>query len=454
MAKKKETYPKEADLLESWKEIAEYLGRDIKTCQRWEIKLGLPIHRLEGSPRSRVFAYRHELDAWFKKKFTNSIDQSKQKRRNFTKLKSALALAGIMIAAAVVFLLIKINENSKEIADFRIEGSKLIFLNSKKRTIAEFDTKFNNLQLESHYKSYADDRYFTHEANFLPLTVRKDLDQSGKKEFLFAVYTNEHTRSDKLFCFSPTGEMIWEYKAGKIQKFGGKIFPDDYRILGIGAEDLNQDGKLEIVILSNHLNSFPSQMILLDCNGSKIGEYWNSGHLTDYCFFDINNDGIKEIILTGQNEEYQKPCSIILDYNYIDGFSPQDNYQYRCDDYTFSREKYYLLLPVEAARNLVKDKIAPIRIEYSAKDPDQFLTFKNLIVYHLDHQMHLNDIELIRRAYFDLRKYQREGTITKNSDQIIVELMEEGALYYNGRSWISEPTMTEFWISGKPATEN
>lgn len=454
MAKTKETYPKEADLLESWKEISEYLNRDIKTCQRWEIKFGLPIHRLEGSPRSRVFAYRHELDTWFKEKFTNSIAPSKQKRRNFSTIKSALALAGIIIAAAVVTLLIKINENSKEIADFRIEGSKLIFLNNKKRPIAEFDTNFDNLQLESHYKSYADNRYFTHEANFLPLMVRKDLDQNGKKEFLFAVYTTEHTRSDKLFCFSPTGEMIWEFKAGKMQKFGGKFYPDDYRILGIGAEDLNQDGKFEIIVLANHLNSFPSQMILLDYEGRQIGEYWNSGHLTDYCFFDINNDGTKEIILTGQNEEYQKPCSLILDLNHIEGFSPQDNYQYRCDDHTFSREKYYLLLPVETARNLVKDKIAPIRIDYSAKDPEQFLTFKNLIVYHLDHRMHLNNIELIRRAYLDLRKYQREGTIAKTSSQIIADLMEEGALYYSGRNWVSEPTMTEFWMRENAVGEN
>jgi len=454
MAKTKETYPKEADLLESWKEISKYLNRDIKTCQRWEIKFGLPIHRLEGSPRSRVFAYRHELDTWFKGKFTNSLDQSKQKRSNFNKIKSALALAGIIIAAAVVTLLIKINENSKEIADFRIEGSKLIFLNNKKRPIAEFDTNFDNLQLESHYKSYADNRYFTHEANFLPLMVRKDLDQNGKKEFLFAVYTIEHTRSDKLFCFSPTGEMIWEFKAGKMQKFGGEIYPDDYRILGIGAEDLNQDGKLEIIVLANHLNSFPSQMILLDYEGRKIGEYWNSGHLTDYSFYDINDDGTKEIILTGQNEEYRKPCSIVLDLNYISGCSPQDNYQYRCEDYTFSREKYYLLLPIEAARNLVMDKIAPIRIDYSNEDPSEFLSFKNLITYYFDSNMFLKKIDLIRRAHLDLRKYQRKGTISKNSDQIIAELLEEGALYFNGRTWVSEPTTTEFWISGKPVIEN
>jgi len=54
----------EGQLLESWKAISAFLGRDLRTCQRWERELGLPIHRLDGSPKARVFAYRDELSAW------------------------------------------------------------------------------------------------------------------------------------------------------------------------------------------------------------------------------------------------------------------------------------------------------------------------------------------------------------------------------------------------------
>ena len=32
--------------LDSWKEIAAYLGRGIRTVQRWEREEGLPVHRL------------------------------------------------------------------------------------------------------------------------------------------------------------------------------------------------------------------------------------------------------------------------------------------------------------------------------------------------------------------------------------------------------------------------
>lgn len=54
--------------LESWKEIGDYLGRSIKTCQRWEREFALPVHRLEGVRRSRVFAAPEELDGWIKDK--------------------------------------------------------------------------------------------------------------------------------------------------------------------------------------------------------------------------------------------------------------------------------------------------------------------------------------------------------------------------------------------------
>lgn len=54
----------ERPVLDSWKEISAYLKRSERTCRTWEVSLGLPVHRLEGSPKARVFAYPEELDRW------------------------------------------------------------------------------------------------------------------------------------------------------------------------------------------------------------------------------------------------------------------------------------------------------------------------------------------------------------------------------------------------------
>ena len=50
--------------LESWKEIATYLGREVTTVRRWEKREGLPVHRLHHSRLGSVYAYTAELDAW------------------------------------------------------------------------------------------------------------------------------------------------------------------------------------------------------------------------------------------------------------------------------------------------------------------------------------------------------------------------------------------------------
>jgi Tol biopolymer transport system component len=50
--------------LESWKEIAAYLRREVRTVQRWEKTDGLPVHRLYHSKRGSVYALTAELDRW------------------------------------------------------------------------------------------------------------------------------------------------------------------------------------------------------------------------------------------------------------------------------------------------------------------------------------------------------------------------------------------------------
>ena len=50
--------------LDSWKEIAAFLGRGIRTVQRWERDEGLPVHRLPHAERGSVFADPAEINAW------------------------------------------------------------------------------------------------------------------------------------------------------------------------------------------------------------------------------------------------------------------------------------------------------------------------------------------------------------------------------------------------------
>jgi Tol biopolymer transport system component len=62
------TVPK--DRLDSWKEIAAYFRRDIRTVQRWERDWAMPVRRLPGGPKAGVYALRSDLDAWLETRRT------------------------------------------------------------------------------------------------------------------------------------------------------------------------------------------------------------------------------------------------------------------------------------------------------------------------------------------------------------------------------------------------
>lgn len=53
------------DRLDSWKEIAAFLRREVRTVQRWEKTARLPVHRRRIERQSAVYAYKSELDAWY-----------------------------------------------------------------------------------------------------------------------------------------------------------------------------------------------------------------------------------------------------------------------------------------------------------------------------------------------------------------------------------------------------
>ena len=52
------------DRLDSWKEIAAYLNRSVRTVRRWEAGEGLPVHRHMHRQLGTVYAYKSEIDRW------------------------------------------------------------------------------------------------------------------------------------------------------------------------------------------------------------------------------------------------------------------------------------------------------------------------------------------------------------------------------------------------------
>ncbi|MGD1081556.1 MAG: tetratricopeptide repeat protein [Candidatus Sulfotelmatobacter sp.] len=63
------------DRLDSWKEIAAYLKKEVRTVQRWEKRLGLPVRRLVQGKQGTVFAYKSDLDSWWRESQSKIEDE-------------------------------------------------------------------------------------------------------------------------------------------------------------------------------------------------------------------------------------------------------------------------------------------------------------------------------------------------------------------------------------------
>ena len=90
--------------LDSWKEIATYVKRDVSTVQRWETREGMPVHRHVHDKRGSVYAYGSELDAWLQSRKLRleqeEESQTEARPAEVEKRKSRrlLVLAGVAVA--------------------------------------------------------------------------------------------------------------------------------------------------------------------------------------------------------------------------------------------------------------------------------------------------------------------------------------------------------------------
>src|SRR3954468_19966425 len=106
------------DRLDSWKEIATYLRRDISTVQRWEKRERMPVRRHLHDKLGSVYAFRSELDAWARSRNLTAPDPAESPAETqppaalpepaaLPKRRVSIAVAAALLIAALGFWLLK-----------------------------------------------------------------------------------------------------------------------------------------------------------------------------------------------------------------------------------------------------------------------------------------------------------------------------------------------------------
>jgi Tol biopolymer transport system component len=119
---------RDSERLQSWKEIAVFLGCDPRTAQRYERHRNLPVHRIPGGGRSQVFAFTSELQQWLLSNSPNAVDNpSPTLARPPDKLPTLPILLGVLALLAFLYSLLPspVSLSSNPIRLTNTSGTKL-----------------------------------------------------------------------------------------------------------------------------------------------------------------------------------------------------------------------------------------------------------------------------------------------------------------------------------------
>lgn len=312
--------------LDSWKEIADYLGRDLRTVSRWEKEKGLPVHRIPGGKKSAVLAYTEEIDAWLNGQSLGAEASASAAEPS----KSAAAPSGqgqrfmvgkwlrhwtapwaAMIAVVLLVLVfIPMYRASRAGAPVRVSfaGQKLFAWNEKGRLAWEYEFS------EPTYKLFPYEN--------ARLVRIEDLDGDGSRELL-AVVAFAHSRvvdaRTVVHCFSAQGKLLWKYEPDLTLKFRGREFEGPWRLTDMLVTPGPEDRSIWVAFV--HQTWWPSFVVKLDARGGSTLQFINSGWIN--ILDRVQNRTGKFILAAGLNNEYKSAVLAVLKEDQELTVSPQ-----------------------------------------------------------------------------------------------------------------------------------
>ena len=116
--------------LDSWKEIAAYLKRSVRTVHRWENEEGLPVHRQLHKDLGSVFAYKSELDAWSNARSVHAgsredAGEPAAPKRSRMIVAAALA-AAVVLVAAIAYVTSRRSTPAASAPDAHVTGLEIL----------------------------------------------------------------------------------------------------------------------------------------------------------------------------------------------------------------------------------------------------------------------------------------------------------------------------------------
>jgi hypothetical protein len=341
--------------LDSWKEIASYLKRDIRTVQRWEASEGLPIHRHQHRKQGAVYAYASELDAWWHNHdeevqgseaseesspetgeksatpYTNA-ENAHSFKLIFTKMsnRNKVAILGLLLAVAgfAIWRLVR-DPQPRAMTSIVLIGNKLVAVGD------------NGSALWSYPYSHPPEHLLG--SAILP---KGFCGNGGADALVSGLWQAENT--DELECFTGSGAMVWQFRLNEAYPCQSGNFEPPWHVQTWATYRSGDETRLAVAL--HHDKWWPSVIATLDSKGQILQRFFNAGWINYLQEFE-NSHG-RYLVAGGTSNSQDAAIMVVLDANAVGGSSPeQSGSQYDCaSSFVGQPLKYYVFPRTELNR--------------------------------------------------------------------------------------------------------
>ena len=290
--------------------------------------------------------------------------------------------------------------------------------------------------------------------NFDRRIILYDITEDENNEIVYLKRSlNDHKTIRSIFI-TDLLQQNWIYTAP--EKY--LLYKDSLEIDNLLFDGLiNNEAEKSFIYYGRLNNNFAYTIGKIDYKGNLISEYWHSGWLLSVELFDIDSDGINELIAGGCNNKYNCAALAIFNSNLISGQSPETN---PLRNNSLGSDKYYILLPktfmniaFDKQRNDVKEikqmqnNILCVVVE-EGND-----TIPAEIFYYLDSKMNLLNIDIADSYVSQCRRIFGEGSIERIKTTTFSDSLKNSILYWNGNHFVNYPTVNKHYSTVKDSIE-
>jgi hypothetical protein len=398
--------------LSGWKEIAAYLGRSVRTVQRWEKDFGLPVRRFGLSRPESVFALPREIEAWLLtaqgasarsgagapepaggpvETPASSISSAGRRRDPLfgrTSLgrmgAAALLTAGLMAAVWVLWTYGLPSRQASQPAtsspaaapaEWQVDLDTLVVSDVRGNVLWK-----HQFPREMHRDTYKDSAW----TPLSGLGGIADVDGDGRREVWFVAKPAGGPADTALYLFEHDGRVRWTHKPTVSVRFGDEMFGPSWIVQKafVTADPAGGNGRAIWVVLYDSA-LFPSSIRRLDPRtGSPLSEYWTNGSIVTAAL-DGSTSPPRLLVGACYNETRAGSLSI-LDALNPNGSAPAATGKYRCTSCPPGEPMAFLVFP-KPARFGKSDASGPVdtltpqadgtlgvRVRYAWSDTDTF----------------------------------------------------------------------------------